>query len=58
MQIADNMRKPYLNFCILLNKLLRPQKKKREALLEQIKAAQPLNDRNWLLKVWEEDKLI
>lgn len=46
-----------LNFCTLLHQLLKKNPKKRDQLLEQIKTVQPLAERAWLLKVWEEHKL-
>ena len=50
-------KKTCLNFCTLLHQLLKNNPKKRVELLEQIKTVQPLAERPWLLKVWEEQKL-
>ena len=50
-------KKTCLNFCTLLHQLLKNKPKKRAELLEQIKTVQPLAERPWLLKVWEEQKI-
>ncbi len=47
-------QKTCLNFCKLLHQALKRKPGKREELKEQIEATQPLAERPWLLKVWEE----
>lgn len=51
------IKKTFLNFCTILHQLLKNNPKKRSQLLEKIKTIQPLTERAWLLKVWEEQKL-
>ncbi len=55
-QISQGLKKTYLNFCNLLHHVLRNNPKKREAIRRQIDTTQPLAERAWLVKVWEEEK--
>lgn len=52
-QISAAMKKTYLNFCNLLHQLMRRNPKKWELLEQEIKDTQPLAERAWLLKVWQ-----
>lgn len=53
-KISLPMKNNCLNFCNLLHQILRRNPKKREAIGQDIKTTQPLAERAWLLKVWEE----
>lgn len=57
-QIATNIKKSYSNFCMVMNKILRHDERKREAIKEQIQSLQPLAERGWLLNIWKENKII
>lgn len=52
--MSASMKKTYLNFCNLLYQLMRRNPKKWKKLGEAIQNTQPLTDRAWLYKVWEE----
>jgi hypothetical protein len=52
--ISNAYKKTCLNFCGLLNQIMRNNPKKRAQVQEKIKTTQPLAERAWLLKVWEE----
>jgi len=52
--ISSGHKNTCLNFCRLLHQILKDKQKKRDKLLEDIKTTQPLAERAWLLKVWEE----
>ncbi|HQU59781.1 MAG TPA: hypothetical protein PLU64_11320, partial [Saprospiraceae bacterium] len=53
-KISASLKKTYLNFCNLLIQLLHDNPRKREKIKGQIQATQPLAERAWLMKVWEE----
>ncbi len=53
-KISVQMKKTYLNFCNLLHQILRRNPMKWERLGEKIRETQPLAERAWLLKVWNE----
>ncbi len=53
-KIAPGLKKTYLNFCNLLFNALKNNPKKRERIREEIQNTQPLAERSWLMKVWEE----
>lgn len=53
-KIAPGLKKTYLNFCNLLFNTLKNNPRKREKVHEEIQRTQPLAERSWLLKVWEE----
>ena len=55
-QMSQGLKKTYLNFCNLLHHVMRNNPKKRENLRRQIDTTQPLAERAWLVKVWEEQK--
>lgn len=46
-------KKNYLNFCNLLNQLIRKNPKKWELLGNDIRTVNPLAERSWLLQVWD-----
>lgn len=52
--ISQGLKKTHLNFCNLFHQTMRLNPRNWEALKEQIQATQPLAERSWLLKVWEE----
>ncbi len=49
--ISNELRKTYLNFCTLLQKVLRQNRKKLAALTHEVQNKTPLTDREWLLKI-------
>ncbi|MCB9265234.1 MAG: hypothetical protein H6558_09435 [Lewinellaceae bacterium] len=53
-KIAPGLKKTYLNFCNLLFNTLKNNPKKREKVKDEILQTQPLAERSWLLRVWEE----
>ena len=53
-KISPALKKTYLNFCNLLIQLLHDNPRKREKVKAQIQHTQPLAERAWLMKVWEE----
>lgn len=53
-KISASLKKTYLNFCNLLIQLLHDNPRKREKIKGQIQTTQPLAERAWLMKVWEE----
>lgn len=54
--VSIAIKKNYLNFCNLLNQLMRRNTKKWKALGIRIKETQPLAERGWLLQVWEQGR--
>lgn len=50
-QISRNLKRTYLNFCLLFSRLLRTPPTKMEQVIHSIKITQPLTDREWLLAV-------
>jgi len=52
--ISSAYKKTCLNFCGLLNQLMRNNQKKRDQLLKDINTIQPLTERAWLKKVWDD----
>ncbi len=53
-KMAPNIKKTFLNFCDLLNQLMRRNPKKLPIIYEKIKTTQPLSSRSWLLQIAEE----
>lgn len=53
-QISRNLKKTYLNFCQLFNRILRTDPAKMDKVKRAIGKAQPLTDRAWLLEVADE----
>ncbi len=51
--ISDNLRKTFLNFCEILNLILRNKENKKEAIKAKIKETSLLTDRQWLLDILE-----
>lgn len=49
--ISNDLRKTYQNFCLILNRILRRNPKKREKILKDIKTMPLLTSRNWLLDI-------
>ena len=56
--ISDNFKKAFLNFCQLVNKLLKIKPHKIERLELEMKETQPLIDRKWLVEKLEEQAAI
>ncbi len=56
-QISLAMKKNCLNFCNVLNQILRRNPKKWESIGKDIREMQPLAERAWLNQVWEENKI-
>ncbi|MCB0629772.1 MAG: hypothetical protein KDD15_08570 [Lewinella sp.] len=54
--ISLAIKKNYLNFCYLLNQVMRRNLKKWEILGDNIRQMHPLAERGWLLQVWERTK--
>ena len=52
--ISANLKKSCLHFCSLLHKVLNNNPRKRELIQQKIRETQPLADRHWLMKVFEE----
>jgi len=52
--ISQSLKKTHLNFCNLLHQTMRINPRNWEAIRRQIQEMQPLTERSWLLKVWEE----
>lgn len=50
-QVSRNLKRTYLNFCLLLGRILRTPPTKMEQVIHSIKTTQPLTDREWLLRV-------
>jgi hypothetical protein len=55
--ISQGFKKTHLNFCNLFHQTMRLNHRNWEALREQIQTTQPLAERSWLLKVWEERRM-
>ncbi|MFT4759689.1 MAG: hypothetical protein ACI9XO_002274 [Paraglaciecola sp.] len=56
-KISKPVRQTYLNFCSILNKIMRKNDKKLTAIKEEVTTKQYLNARRWLLEIikeWEE----
>lgn len=56
-KISRPVKLTYLNFCTILNKIMRRNPKKLESIREEVKTVQYLTARRWLLEVldnWEE----
>ena len=51
--ISDNLRQTYLNFCDLLNQILRRKEGSNMDLKNKIEKTTPLTDRQWLLNILE-----
>ncbi len=49
------IKKTYLNFCNLLNQILRRNPKKKELVRERIASTQPLIERQWLMDSWKKE---
>ena len=58
--ISNNLKKTYLNFCDILNQILRRNAKKSIAIRSKIDETPLLTDRKWLIDVWakENPKLV
>jgi len=52
--MSTNVKTPYLNFCDLLNQLMRRNPKKIQKIHQKIKTTSPVTSRTWLLKVSKE----
>jgi len=52
--VSNTKKKIYLNFCNILNKILRQNPKHYHKIKLEIEQTKPLTDTNWLLKVYEE----
>jgi len=52
--ISNTKKKIYLNFCDLLNKIMRQNPKHYLKIKEEIKSTKLITDTNWLLKVYKE----
>ncbi len=52
--ISNTKKKIYLNFCDILNKIMRQNPKHYLKIKKEIKDTKLLTDTNWLLKVYEE----
>ena len=50
--LSLNRKKANLNFCNILNHILRNNPKKREKVKDMIQTFQPLTERQWLLQAW------
>ena len=50
--LSINRKKANLNFCNILNHILRNNPKKREKVKGMIQTLQPLTERQWLLQAW------
>ena len=56
-EIAVSLKKSCQNFCALLHRVMsHSSQKKREKLRQQIRDRQPLADRAWLMKVFEDQE--
>ncbi len=53
-KISPALKNTYLNFCNLLVQILNDKPGKREKVRAQIESTQPLAERAWLMKVWEQ----
>lgn len=56
-KISKPVKQTYLNFCSILNKIMRKNRKKLILIKEEVKTEQYLNARRWLLEIikeWEE----
>ena len=53
-KLNNSIREPHLNFCSLINQIMRRNYKKKDKLLEKIQAAHPVIEKGWLIKAWEE----
>lgn len=53
-KLSPNIKKAFLNFCTILNQLLRRNEKKKEKLMDKISKTESLMERAWLKKVWED----
>lgn len=54
--ISNNLRQTYLNFCDLLNQILRRKGESKKELKNKITTTTLLTDRQWLLKILEDQK--
>ena len=54
-KISQSYQKTCLNFCNLLVQIMRRNLKKKDTVRESIMTTQPLAEKAWLLKVWEEE---
>lgn len=52
-KISSQLKASYINFCNILNQILRRNRKKREKIKESIDTLKPLVERTWLQQVWE-----
>lgn len=57
-QVSTRVKKSYLNFCTILSKILRYDDRKREAIKQEINKTTLITEKNWLLKVLAENKVI
>lgn len=55
-KISLTAKKTCLNFCNLLNQILRRNPAKWEKIGKEIKETQPLAERPWLLQLWEQNR--
>lgn len=52
-KISGHLKASYLNFCNVLNQILRRNRKKRAKVAENIENLTPLAERTWLKLIWE-----
>lgn len=53
--ISPTAKQTCLNFCNLLNQILRRNPSKKDKIIKDIKTTQPLAERGWLMNVWERE---
>ena len=53
-QVAQSFKAGFINYCSLLNQILRENHKKKAILKQQVLETQPLVERAWLLQVFED----
>ncbi|MEL6843656.1 MAG: hypothetical protein AAFP02_10610, partial [Bacteroidota bacterium] len=54
-KMAGNIKQTYLNFCRLLNRILRRNRKEAERLRQEIEELPLLTERTWLIDVLEKE---
>lgn len=55
-KISAHLKASYLNFCNVLNQILRRNRKKRDQVAENIEKVNPVAERTWLKRVWEQEQ--
>ena len=55
LKLSPQLKKPYLNFCLLLSVIMRSKPNKKEIVKARIQETNPLTDKTWLLETLENE---